>query len=164
MAEMVRAEMESMSEKYDELERSKSDCYSYNEYDGNYYVDNERLQQIEQQQTLLKEAYDGDIQIKDNIRTMDLSELKVEPVCELGIAYNNTYVTKITDFIPCVVTSVSDKENVDLAMIQLKNKLTPEGKHVFAVSDNENQVFWDKLKSLFASSDKEELQTDQNYT
>ena len=117
MAEMVRAEMESMSEKYDELERSKSDCYSYNEYDGNYYVDNERLQQIEQQQTLLKEAYDGDIQIKDNIRTMDLSELKVEPVCELGIAYNNTYVTKITDFIPCVVTSVSDKENVDLAMI-----------------------------------------------
>ena len=161
MAEMVRAEMESMSEKYDELERSKSDCYSYNEYDGNYYVDNERLQQIEQQQTLLKEAYDGDIQIKDNIRTMDLSELKVEPVCELGIAYNNTYVTKITDFIPCVVTSVSDKENVDLAMIQLKNKLTPEGKHVFAVSDNENQVFLDKLKSLFASSDKEELQTDQ---
>lgn len=161
MAEMVRAEMESMSEKYDELERSKSDCYTYNEYDGNYYADNERLQQLEHQQTLLKEAYDGDIQIKDNIRAMDLSELKVEPVCELGIAYNNTYVTKITDFIPCVVTSVSDKENVDLAIIQLKNKLTREGKHVFAVSDNENQGFLDKLKSLFASSDKDELQTDQ---
>lgn len=161
MAEMVRAEMESMSEKYDELERSKSDCYSYNEYDGNYYVDNERLQQIEQQQTLLKEAYDSDIQIKDNIGTMDLSELKVEPVCELGIAYNNTYVTKITDFIPCVVTSVSDKENVDLAMIQLKNKLTPEGKHVFVVLDNEKQGFLDKFKSLFVSSDKDELQTDQ---
>lgn len=161
MAEMVRAEMESMSEKYDELERSKSDCYSYNEYDGNYYVDNERLQQIEQQQTLLKEAYDGDIQIKDNIRTMDLSELKVEPVCELGIAYNNTYVTKITDFIPCVVTSVSDKENVDLAMIQLKNKLTPKDKHVFTVLDNEKQGFLDKFKSLFVSSDKDELQTDQ---
>ena len=161
MAEMVRAEMESMSEKYDELERSKSDCYSYNEYDGNYYVDNERLQQIEQHQTLLKEAYDGDIQMKDNIRTMDLSELKVEPVCELGVVYNNTYVTKITDFIPCVVTSVSDKENVDLAMIQLKNKLTPEGKHVFAVLDNEKQGFLDKFKSLFVSSDKDELQTDQ---
>lgn len=70
-------------------------------------------------------------------------------------------VTKITDFIPCVVTSVSDKENVDLAMIQLKNKLTPEGKHVFAVSDNENQGFLDKLKSLFASPDEDELQTDQ---
>ena len=67
MAEMVRAEMESMSEKYDELERSKSDCYTYNEYDGNYYVDNERLQQIEQQQTLLKEAYDGDIQDRKSV-------------------------------------------------------------------------------------------------
>lgn len=161
MAEMVRAEMESMSEKYDELERSKRACYSYNEYDGNFYVDNEKLQEIEQEQAELKEAYDGDSEIKNSIKTLDLSELKVEPVCEIGIAYNNTYVTKITDFIPCVVTSVSDKENVDLAMIQLKNKLTPEGKHVFAVSDNENQGFLDKLKSLFASPDEDELQTDQ---
>lgn len=54
----------------------------------------------------------------------------MESVCELGIAYNNTFVTKITDFIPCVMTSVSDKENVDLAMLQLKSKQTPDGKHV----------------------------------
>lgn len=93
MAEMVRAEMESMSEKYDELERSKRACYSYNEYDGNFYVDNEKLQEIEQEQAELKEAYDGDSEIKNSIKTLDLSELKVEPVCEIGIAYNNTYVT-----------------------------------------------------------------------
>lgn len=162
MAEMVRAEMQSMSEKYDELENAKKSCYSYNEYDGNIYVDDEKMQQIEQEQAELKEAYDGDSEIQNSLKTIDLSELKVESVCELGIAYNNTFVTKITDFIPCVMTSVSEKENVDLAMLQLKSKQTPDDKHVFAVSDNdEKQGFIDKVKNLFASSDKDELQTEQ---
>lgn len=162
MAEMVRAEMQSMSEKYDELENAKRSCYSYNEYDGNIYVDDEKMQQIEQEQAELKEAYDGDSEIQNSLKTIDLSELKVESVCELGIAYNNTFVTKITDFIPCVMTSVSEKENVDLAMLQLKSKQTPDDKHVFAVSDNdEKQGFIDKVKNLFASSDKDELQTEQ---
>lgn len=64
MAEMVRAEMQSMSEKYDELENAKRACYSYNEYDGNIYVDDDKMQQIEQEQAELKEAYDGDSEIK----------------------------------------------------------------------------------------------------
>ena len=162
MAEMVRMEMGSMSERYDELENEKRSCYSYNEYDGNFYVDNEKLQEIEQEQAGLKEAYDGDSEIKNSIKTLDLSELKVEPVCEIGIAYNNTFVTKISDFIPCVVTSVSNKENVDLAMLQLKNKQSPEGKFIFAVSEeDEEQGLIDKVKGIFASSDKDELQTEQ---
>ena len=162
MAEMVRMEMESMSERYDELENEKRSCYSYNEYDGNFYVDNEKLQEIEQEQAQLKEAHDGDSEIKNSIKTLDLSELKVEPVCEIGIAYNNTFVTKISDFIPCVVTSVSNKENVDLAMLQLKNKQSPEGKFIFAVSEeDEEQGLIDKVKGIFASSDKDELQTEQ---
>ena len=162
MAEMVRMEMGSMSERYDELENEKRSCYSYNEYDGNFYVDNEKLQEIEQEQAELKEAYDGDSEIKNSIKTLDLSELKVEPVCEIGIAYNNTFVTKISDFIPCVVTSVSNKENVDLAMLQLKNKQSPEGKFIFAVSEeDEEQGLIDKVKDIFASSDKDELQTEQ---
>ena len=162
MAEMVRMEMESMSERYDELENEKRSCYSYNEYDGNFYVDNEKLQEIEQEQAELKEAYDGDSEIKNSIKTLDLSELKVEPVCEIGIAYNNTFVTKISDFIPCVVTSVSNKENVDLAMLQLKNKQSPEGKFIFVVSEeDEEQGLIDKVKDIFTSSDKDELQTEQ---
>lgn len=162
MAEMVRMEMESMSERYDELENEKRSCYSYNEYDGNFYVDNEKLQEIEQEQAELKEAYDGDSEIKNSIKTLDLSELKVEPVCEIGIAYNNTFVTKISDFIPCVVTSVSNKENVDLAMLQLKNKQSPEGKFIFAVSEeDEEQGLIDKVKDIFTSSVKDELQTEQ---
>lgn len=50
---------------------------------------------------------------------------------EIGIAYNNTHVRSISDFIDCV-TIEEDSEH-DLALIQLKDKITPEGHHVFKV-------------------------------
>ena len=47
-------------------------------------------------------------------------------------------------------------------MLQLKSKQTPDGKYVFTVSDkDEEQGFVDKVKSLFAPTDKDELQTEQ---
>ncbi len=160
LTQMVNAEMNTLSERYDQLEAAKSECYSYNEYYGTYYVDQEKLQEIESQQAELKEAYNADSEIKDNIKSMDLSELKVEAVCEIGIAYNNTFVTKVSDFIPCVVVAKSDKEDIDLAMIQLKDKRTPSDKYVFEVSEEE-KGFSDKLKDLFGSSSDDELKTDQ---
>lgn len=55
---------------------------------------------------------------------------------DLGIAYNDTYVTNISDFHDCV--TVVDDPSHDLAIIQLKDKLTPEGKHVFKVPGSKN--------------------------
>lgn len=159
-AQMVNAEMASLSEKYDELEEAKKECYSYDEY-GNSYVDSEKLQEIETEQSELRTEYNNDVEIRDNVKNMDLSELNVEPVCEIGVAYNNTYVTKMSDFVPCVLVSKSEKEAVDLAMLQLKNKQTPVGKHVFDVTENENKGFVDKVKALFEPSDGDELKTDQ---
>lgn len=52
---------------------------------------------------------------------------------DLGIAYNDTHVTNMSDFHPCV--TVADDPSHDLALIQLKDKTTPEGKHIFKVPD-----------------------------
>jgi len=162
MSELINQEMAALSERYDELEAEKSNCYQYNAYDGNYYVDNEKMQQIENEQEQLRASFNGDSEIKDNIKTMDLSELKVEPVCEVAVAYNNTFVTKVTDLVPCVVTAVSDKENVDLAILQLKTKKTPDDTYIFSVSaDDSEKSFVDKVKGLFASDDSEKLETEQ---
>lgn len=47
-------------------------------------------------------------------------------------------------------------------MLQLKNKQSPEGKFIFAVSEeDEEQGLIDKVKDIFTSSDKDELQTEQ---
>lgn len=62
--------------------------------------------------------------------------MRISSVCELGIAYNDTHVTGEKDFLqknPCVIIRVSDKPDVDLALIQLKNKQTPQNAYVFAI-------------------------------
>ncbi len=43
----------------------------------------------------------------------------------LGIAFDNTHVTNLKDFIECVPIKKANDEDIDLAIIQLKNKKTP---------------------------------------
>ena len=50
---------------------------------------------------------------------------------DLGVAYNDTHVTNISDFHDCV--TLADDPAHDLAIIQLKDKVTPENKHVFKI-------------------------------
>lgn len=67
---------------------------------------------------------------------------------DIRIAYNNTHVTEISDFIQCV--EVKDDPEHDLAIIQLKDKVTPQGKHVFRVTKGKttnNKKSDGKLKS-----------------
>lgn len=95
----------------------------------------------------------------DEIRASD-SEIKYHN--QVSIAYNNTYVTNTKDFVSCVVTK-TDAEH-DLAIIQLKDKKTPEGKHVFEVPEEDpletytwqedvtKKISDDKNSKLFMSS------------
>ena len=89
---------------------------------------------------------------------IDANESEITYHNEVSIAYNNTHVTNLKDFIPCVVTK-TDPEH-DLAIIQLKDKKTPTDKYVFVVPENdplEEYSFMDKMKEdknskLFMSS------------
>jgi len=47
-------------------------------------------------------------------------------VIDIGIAYDNTYVTSLNDFRGCVVVKQAKEPSIDLALIQLKDKRTPE--------------------------------------
>ena len=63
-------------------------------------------------------------------------------IYKLGIAYNDTYVTEFDDMQECVVVKLSDKENVDLALIQTKNKtFNTKPKSIFNFKDNNPNVF-----------------------
>lgn len=63
-----------------------------------------------------------------------------------SISYNDTYVTSTTDFVSCVITKI-DSEH-DLAILQLKDKKTPEGKYVFAVSNDDPLETYDWKEEL----------------
>lgn len=161
MDEILKAAMQELSDQFDELEKSKSDCVQYNPYLEEYYVNEEKLNEIKTEQAQLKEQYEEFKQNKEQLKTMDLSDLSVETICDLGIAYNDTYVTKTSDLVPCVVVKVSDKENVDLATLQLKNKQTPDNKYIFAVNETQEESFSDKVKNLFSDNNQQELKTGQ---
>ena len=161
MDEILKAAMQELSDQFDELEKSKSGCVQYNPYLEEYFVNEEKLNEIKTEQAQLKEQYEELKQNKEQLKTMDLSDLSVETICDLGIAYNDTYVTKISDLVPSVVVKVSDKENVDLATLQLKNKQTPDNKYIFAVNETQEESFSDKVKNLFSDNDQQELKTGQ---
>ncbi len=65
------------------------------------------------------------------IKRIDASQIAVRCHSKIGIAYNDSYVTGPADFKPCSVEKESDDENVDLALIRLEDKTTPEGAAIF---------------------------------
>lgn len=95
-----------------------ADTYSeQQEYEGKY---NELSQQRDKLQDLV-----------NNIQSLGEQEYTVSVHCNIGIAYNNTHVTNISDFSDCV--EIADDPEHDLALIQLKSKATPEGKYIFKI-------------------------------
>lgn len=68
----------------------------------------------------------------NNINRLNSANYEVRIHADLGVAFNNTFVTNTSDFQPCV--EIKEDAAHDLALIQLKNKTTPENAYVFNVS------------------------------
>lgn len=81
---------------------------------------------------------------RDNIDELDMNEADISAHCQIGIAYNNAHVTKADDLKECVTVAVSDKENVDLAIIQLKDNETPADAYVFQLKDDDDELTLDQ--------------------
>lgn len=137
----ISDEMTSLTQQFMSLENEKSSCM-YTDYYGYVHTDEERLSQINAMQYELGRRFDALKQTSDEIDgNIDPEGIRIQTVCELGIAYNNTFVTTDRDFLeknPCVVVRTSDKDDVDLALLQLKNKKTPEGTHVFRLKGDDD--------------------------
>lgn len=157
-------QMAQLSQAYDALEDQKSLCYNMDYY-GNSYPDEAKIQQIAAKQSEIENQYrelgSARERLNDNI---SLDEISISADCVVGIAYNNTYVSSESDFIdknPCVVLKVSDKDAVDLALLQLKSHKTPEGAHVFGIDDKNGSGLGEKISKLFDKNNTETLQIDQ---
>ena len=135
IGEYIQAAKIEYAQQYQSLEDAKQECYSY-DYWGHVDVNKSRLCEIEAAQQELSNQFNEASEMASNINQISLSAIRVVPQSEIGIAYNNTFVTDVDDFLkknPCVVVKTSKDEDVDLAKIQLKDKRTPEGKYVFKI-------------------------------
>lgn len=156
-------QMAELSQQYSQLESQKSSC-SYFDFYGFIHTDQQKLAEITSQQAELSRQFDALSKSREGIDdNIDPEGIKIKTICELGIAYNDTYVTTDNDFIvknPCVVVRVSDKENVDLALLQLKNKKTPEDSYIFKMKGENSED--GGISSIFSGGDGDEkLKIDQ---
>lgn len=96
-------------------------------------------------------------EIDDAIRELDkihMDKAKIEYHSKISIALNDTHITSTEDLIPCVLTK-KDEEH-DIAIIETKNKKTPNDRHVFPVPETdplENYNLMDNI-AKFVSEDK----------
>lgn len=119
-------------DQYEDLLAHQDDiefAYLFNEITDYEY--NQYSHALEQAKSDMKD-YESTYSV---LNLTNMNDCKVIKHNEVSIAFNNTYITSNTDFVPCVVTK-TDAEH-DLAIIQLKSKETPVNKHVFEVADKD---------------------------
>lgn len=162
--QLCYARMYELKDQYETLQAEKASC-TYYDYYGYEQTDYDKLNEINQQLQLLQQEFEEVKETADGIDdNIDPEGIHIKAVCELGIAYNNTFVTTDKDFLdknPCVVVRTSDKEDVDLALIQLKNKKTPEDSYIFPSpgEDMKAETLGEKIAHLFKNNDKDKKLT-----
>lgn len=165
--------MEMARQAYIELQKKQNECYKYDYY-GNMYTDNEMLQQLNVAMAYVEARYDRWQQLCSFISAnTNPRAIKIKTVSKIGIAYNDTYVESREDFFgrnTCIIKKISRKENADLAIIQLKEEVTPESAYIFSIAEEthggkESNYIERFLKTIIkgngSDSDAEELKMDQ---
>lgn len=145
-------EYNALKEKYDEAQQAYD--YANVSSDVSYEEFNKIKEYKDKLESQLESYYDA-YNALDNV---DASDAEVKYHCQLSIAYNDTYITNTSDFVSCVFVK-ADTEH-DVALIQLKDKKTPEGKHIFKVPDDDpldDYGFTEKIAKTFGSDKNSKL-------
>lgn len=122
-----------MYNEYTEKYEAAVQAYNYANYsDEISYEDFYKIRDIkdalDEKRREYAETYNG-------LDEIDARESEIKYHNKISIAYNDTYVTSTTDFVSCVLTKIDPDH--DLAILQLKDKKTPEGKYIFEVADED---------------------------
>lgn len=106
----------------------------------------------------IKEEMNECEQVYGVIDDFKASDCDIKYHNRVSVAYNNTFVTSTSDFTECVVTD-TDHEH-DLAILQLKDKQTPEGRYVFAIPEADpltEYSFMDNVKKKMGADKNAQL-------
>lgn len=117
----------------------------YDEYLGFYTTESIENNDLRRQQNELSQSFDKAEQFITELKSINVNDINIKTYCEIGIAYHDTYVTRPADFKPCVLIRTSENEDVDLALIRLKDKTTPAKAHIFSTPKDEGNFFGPEL-------------------
>ena len=108
-------------------------------YDDDYY----QMYQYAKQQ---RDEYQ---EIVENLSNISSSDIEIKSHCKISVGFSETHITELSDMESCVL--LRDDPEHDLAIIQLKNKRTPEERCVFEVPSGD-EVEYEIDEKLYAIS------------
>ena len=152
LASIVRASLmqyamaaRQIKSKYNMLEAQKSQFMEYDFFGNIVDGDETQLRQIVQEQKKLEQMYEEVAEGARQLQNANLNNIKVTTVSNIGISYDGEKVNSPSDFLdknPCTILKISEKENADLALLQLKSKKTPKGAYVFKFAGEGNKSYF----------------------
>jgi len=145
---LFKAVCEKYEEKYEEAQSAFEYAYVSDE------VSVEDFNKVRDYRDAVKEELDEFKELLEEFNEIQANECEFKYRNEVRIAYNDTYVTNTSDFIPCVI--VKTDSDHDLAIIQLKDKETPPGKYVFTIEENDplEKYSWEEKLTRMFDEDK----------
>ena len=135
---------------YNMLEAQKSQYMEYDFFGNIISGDEGQLRQIIAEQQKLQQMYEQVAESARYLQSTNINNVKVNTVCNIGISYDGEKVNSPADFLvknPCEILKVSQQENADLALLQLKSKKTPKGAHVFKFAGDGNDDYFNGKSS-----------------
>lgn len=157
LGKLILAVQEGLKEQYNQLVSFQEQVregmrYAYN---NDNYSDYQELDELDdaiiERKNELKEQYHA-------LGSIDRRNAELKYHNEVSVAYNDTYVTNTNDFYGCVVKKVSEDD--DLAIIQMKDKQTPAGRHIFRLLDTNplnHYSLGERISKMFGGDKNEHL-------
>lgn len=157
LGKLIVAIREGLKEDFNQLVRFQEQVregmrYAYN---NDNYSDYRELDELDdaiiERKNELKEQYHA-------LGSIDRRSAELRYHNEVSVAYNDTYVTNIDDFYGCVVKKISEDD--DLAIIQIKDKQTPAGRHIFTLFDAnplDHYSMGERIAKMFGNDKNERL-------
>lgn len=137
-AQYIDALQDSINNRYVTIQQYAQQKLYDTEYEYTDVMDDDEINMLNNELENLKTQYVEAQNIKDNIRRNILGyNFSVKLHSQYGIAYDGSNVDKWDDFManPCEIQKVSTDKETDLALLQLKSKVTPKGKYIYDYFD-----------------------------
>lgn len=134
----IKTQCQSEIDDYNVIIARLQNILSYS-YDDDYY----------QMYQYAKKQRDEYQEIVENLSQVTASDIEIKSHCKISVGFSETHVTEMSDLESCVI--MRDDPDHDLALIQLKNKHTPDNRAIFDIPSIDD-VTYEIDEKLYAIS------------
>lgn len=136
VSKVLRKLKQAYAEEFNKVKDKYSEAQQAYDYaNTSSEVSYEEFNRIKEYKDKLSDQLESYYDAYNTLDNMNISDAEIKYHSSLSIAYNDTYITNGDDFVSCVFVK-ADTEH-DVALIQLKDKKTPEGKYIFEVPEED---------------------------